>query len=63
MLVFGTHTAQADFKHYVLKHRPETAKRIVAYETVDQPTEHQLVALARKYFLKFDRMAGTPTPS
>ena len=63
VLVVGTHTAQADFKHYVLKHRPETAKPIVACETVEQPTEHQLVALARKCFLKFDRMAGTPTPT
>jgi stalled ribosome rescue protein Dom34 len=62
VLVVGTHTAQADFKHYALKHRPETAKRIVGYETVDQPTEHQLVALARQYFLKFDGMADTPTP-
>ena len=63
VLVVGTHTAQADFKHYVLKHRPETAKRIVAYETVDHPTDNQLVALAREYFLKHDRMAGVPTPT
>jgi stalled ribosome rescue protein Dom34 len=63
VLVVGPHTGQADFRHYVEKHRPETAPRIVGYETADHPTENQLVALARKYFLKFDRMAGTPTPS
>ena len=63
VLVAGSHTAQADFRHYADKHRPETAKRIVGYETVDHPSEAQLVALARQYFLKYDRMAGTPVPS
>ena len=63
VLVVGSHTAQADFRHYAEKHRPETARRIVGYETTDHPTENQLVALARKYFLKYDRMAGNPTPT
>ena len=63
VLVAGSHTAQADFRHYVDKHRPETARRIVGYETTDHPTENQLVALARKYFLEYDRMAGNPTPT
>ena len=62
VLVVGSSTAQADFKHYVDKHRPQTAAHIVAYETVDHPTENQLVALARQYFLKHDRMSGTPSP-
>lgn len=62
VLVVGSSTAQADFKHYVEKHRAAAAKQIVAYETVDHPTDNQLIAFARKYFLKFDRMAGTPTP-
>ena len=63
VLVAGPHTAQADFKHYVDKHRVEMARHIVGYETVDHPTENQLVALARQYFLKYDRMSGTPTPT
>lgn len=63
VLVTGSHTSTADFKHYADKHRPQTAARIVGYEVVDHPSENQLVALARKYFLKHDRMAGTPTPS
>jgi hypothetical protein len=62
VLVTGSKTGLADFRHYVDKHRAETARRIVGYETVDQPSENQLVALARQYFLKYDRMAGTPTP-
>ncbi len=63
VLVTGSHKAQADFRHYVDKHRPALAKHIMGWETVDHPTENQLVALARKAFLKIDRMAGTPTPS
>lgn len=63
VLVVGTHTAQADVKHYVEKHRPETAKRVVGYETADYPTEGQLVALARTYFLKRESTGGKPPTS
>lgn len=56
VLVTGSHTAVADFRHYAGKHRPHLATRIVGYEVVDHPTENQLVALARQYFLKHDRM-------
>jgi hypothetical protein len=63
VLVVGGHTGLADFSHYVDKHRPLTAKRIVGYEVVDHPSENQLVALARKHFVKFDQMAGIPLPT
>ncbi|MBI3153854.1 MAG: hypothetical protein HYZ20_00435 [Burkholderiales bacterium] len=63
ILVTGSHKSIGDFRHYVDKHRPALAPQIVGWETVDQPTQAQLVALARQYFLKFDRMSGTPTPS
>lgn len=62
VLVVGSTTAQSDFKHYLDKHRPQVAKQVVAYQTVDHPTDNQLVALAREFFLKHDRMAGVPTP-
>ena len=63
VLVTGSHTATADFRHYVEKHRPQLQSAIVGYEIVDHPSENQLVAMARKYFLKHDRLAGTPTPT
>jgi hypothetical protein len=47
----------------VEKHRAAVSKQIVAYEVVDHPTENQLVAMARKYFLRYDRMHGVPTPT
>jgi hypothetical protein len=63
VLVVGGKTSLADFRHYVDKHRPAVARQIVGWETHEKATENQLVALARQYFLKFDRMSGTPTPS
>lgn len=63
VLVTGSHTALADFRHYVEKHRPQLIGQVVGYEVVDHPSENQLVALARRFFLKHDRIAGTPTPS
>lgn len=63
VLVTGSKTALADYRHYVEKHRAKLAPQIVGYETVDHPSEKQLVALARAFFLKHDRMAGVPTPS
>lgn len=63
VLATGSKTALADLRHYVDKHRPHQAAQIVGWEVVDHPSDNQLVALARQYFLKYDRMAGTPTPS
>jgi hypothetical protein len=62
VLVTGSHTAVADFRHYVEKHRPLLAARITGYEVVDHPTDKQLVALARQYFLKHERMRGITNP-
>jgi stalled ribosome rescue protein Dom34 len=63
VLAVGPRTAIADFERYVRKHRPELVPHIVDFSVVDHPSENQLVALARKHFLKHDRMSGTPTPS
>jgi hypothetical protein len=58
----GSHTAQADFRRYVDKHRPALAERLVGWETVDHPTPAQALAAARAFFVKFDRMAGRSHP-
>jgi stalled ribosome rescue protein Dom34 len=63
VLVAGSHTAQADFRHCVTKHRPALAAHLVGWEIVDHPSDNQLVAQARAFFLKHDRMTGVPTPS
>ena len=47
ILVTGAHTVQADFRHYIDKHRPTLAQQISGWETVGHPTAAQLVARAR----------------
>jgi phosphopantetheinyl transferase (holo-ACP synthase) len=56
-LVTGGHTALADFKHYVTKHRPQLQGRIAGYEVVDHPSERQLLAQARSFFDRLERLA------
>ncbi len=63
VLVVGPKTGIADFQHYVDKHGGALAAHVVGYETVDHPTVNQLVAMARQYFLRHDRMNGVPTPT
>jgi stalled ribosome rescue protein Dom34 len=63
ILVVGPGTAPIAFRSYCEKHRPEIGRCIVGTEAVDHPTDPQLVALARKYFIAHDRMAGIPTPT
>lgn len=60
VLLTGAHTTLADLRHYIEKHRPQLAPAIVGYEVVDHPSENQLVAFARQYFLRHDKLAGTP---
>jgi|SRR5580704_5381022 stalled ribosome rescue protein Dom34 len=59
ILVAGGHLAQTDFRHYVEKHRPQLEKHITGWETVEHPSDGQLLALAKTHFAKVDRMAGT----
>ena len=59
VLIAGSHTAQADLRHYVEKHRPAVAQHITGWETTGQLTTHELVALARRYF---STHAGMATP-
>ena len=59
VLVTGPHTALADFKHYVDKHRTAMAPHLMGWEPKDHPTEGQLVAFARQFFHDLDaRLAG-----
>ena len=59
VLITGSHQAQLDFKRYAEQHRPSVLRQIVGYESVDRPAEKPLIAMARKYFVKFDGMAGS----
>ncbi len=58
VLVAAGHTAQTDFRHYVTKHRHPLVARLAGWETVDHPTDGELVAMARKFFLAHERSPG-----
>jgi hypothetical protein len=63
VLVTGGHQGLADFRHFVEKHRPLSAKHIVGYEVVGHPSENELVVIARKYFVQYNLMQGIPVPT
>ncbi|MEB0056464.1 hypothetical protein [Variovorax sp. LG9.2] len=60
VLIAGSHIAQADFRHYVEKHRPALMAQIAHWETVGHPTKGELVKLARTYFAEQGEMPATP---
>ena len=55
ILVVGPGTAKSEFKHHVEKHDAEVDRHIVAVESVDHPSEGQLLALAKKRFKAIDQ--------
>lgn len=56
ILLTGPAHAKLEFKNYIDSHAPALAKRISAVESMDHPTEPQLVAHGRKFFHADDRM-------
>jgi stalled ribosome rescue protein Dom34 len=56
ILILGPAGAKTELASYIQHKRPDLAKRISGVETVDHPTDGQLVAHARSFFEKEDRM-------
>ena len=56
VLLVGPGPAKLHFIKYAHQHAHDLAARIVGVETVDHPTDAQLVAHARHYFVAADRM-------
>jgi stalled ribosome rescue protein Dom34 len=50
VLVLGPSTAKLQFVKYVHEHDKALAPKIVGLESVDHPTDAQLVAYVKKYF-------------
>ena len=57
--MLGPSTAKLELIEHVHKHDPALEPKIVGVETVDHPTDRQLVAFVRRYFRAADRMLGT----
>ena len=61
VVVTGSGQAQSDFRHYVTTHRSALLSVLVGWETVNHPTDGELVALAATFFHGHDRMIGEHT--
>jgi stalled ribosome rescue protein Dom34 len=59
ILVVGPSTAKLEFVRHLHAHKRELEPKVVGVETVDHPTDGQLVAYVRRYFRAIDRMRGT----
>lgn len=56
VLVVGPGNAKTAFATYVQARHPDLAKRIVGVETLDHPTDGQLLAHARTTFAAMDQL-------
>jgi stalled ribosome rescue protein Dom34 len=61
VLLTGPGAARNELRDWCTAHHPAVAKAIVDSIAADHPTDGQLVALARKYFARFDNMAADPS--
>jgi hypothetical protein len=56
VLIAGPANAKTELVEHIRLHDPRLAKAIAGVETVDHPSDAQLVAHARKYLTATDRM-------
>lgn len=63
VLLTGPGTTRDGFRAWCDTHQPAVAKVVVDSIVSDHPSDGQVVALARKYFERHDRMAADPSLS
>jgi stalled ribosome rescue protein Dom34 len=56
LLVVGPGSAKLEFIRYLHTHDHALEAKVIGVETVDHPSDGQIVAYANKYFKKADRM-------
>ena len=61
VLVTGSHPVIGQFRHYVEAQRPQLVPHIADYRPAAPLSQGQLLALARQFFLRYDRLASVPT--
>jgi len=61
VLLTGPANAKNEFRDFCKHHMHAVDKAIVDVVSTDHPTDAQLVAMARQYFLKYDQKAVDPT--
>ncbi|MBI4882830.1 MAG: hypothetical protein HY826_02100 [Actinobacteria bacterium] len=58
ILVVGPGAAKNEFVHHLQRRHQTLAKRVVAVETVDHPSERELLAFARRAFNRIEALRG-----
>ena len=58
VLVVGPGSAKGELLKHAAVHDPAIAKHIIGIETVDHPTDGQVLAFAKKYFKRVDGLKG-----
>jgi hypothetical protein len=56
ILIVGPSSAKIELRTYIADHHPQVAAKISAVETLDHPTDGELLAFGRKFFRADDRM-------
>lgn len=56
VLVVGPSSTKVEFFKYVQDHEQKLRAKVAGVETVDHPTDREIVAYARRYFKASDRM-------
>jgi stalled ribosome rescue protein Dom34 len=56
ILITGPANAKTELAHYIKQSQPNLAERISGVETLDHPSDGELLALARTFFKADDRM-------
>ena len=60
ILIVGPSSAKLALMKHMQRHDQTIADKVVGIESVDHPSDGQLLAYARHYFVKVDRMRGDP---
>jgi stalled ribosome rescue protein Dom34 len=58
ILIVGPGSAKGELLKHAATHDHAVAKKIVGVETVDHPTDPQVVDYAKKYFDRIDKLRG-----
>jgi len=56
ILIVGPGSAKLELLKHVHKHDAKVSEKVVGMETVDHPTDAQLLAYAKKYFIRVDNL-------
>jgi stalled ribosome rescue protein Dom34 len=60
ILITGPANAKTEFAKHIQQHEPGINSFVAGVETLDHPTDGELLAFARRYFQVHDRMLSQP---